>query len=128
MTEDELTPSEREAFAALPREAEPSDLLEERTVRALRAAGLLGQRRPWRRPVFTWAAAAAACLLFFVAGFAAGQGRKTPSPAQWGADTTPERTQPATRHENAPRNPAGTTTVAQSESGGTDGLRYVVWF
>jgi hypothetical protein len=129
MTEDELTPAEREALRALPREAQPGDLLEERTVRALREAGLLGRRRPGRwRPQFIYPAAAAACVLFFVAGFAVGQGRKAPASAQWSAETTRERSQPASRQESTPRNPTSATTVAQSESGGADGLRYVVWF
>ena len=41
MDDNELTPAERELFAALPREREPGRLLEERTVRALREQGLL---------------------------------------------------------------------------------------
>jgi hypothetical protein len=58
MHEDDLTPAEREALRALPREANPSELLEERTVRALAARGMIRPSRalpPW----FAWAAAAA---------------------------------------------------------------------
>ena len=56
---------------ALPRELEPGDLLEERTVRALREAGLLGRRRAIPR---TWIAAAlAASIALFASGLAFGQ-------------------------------------------------------
>jgi hypothetical protein len=40
--EDELTPEEKMAFQRLPREAEPSRILEERIVRSLRDQGILG--------------------------------------------------------------------------------------
>jgi hypothetical protein len=58
-------------LATLPREADAGDLLEERTVRALRAAGLLG-----RRPVIsrTWIGiAAAAAIALFASGLTLGQ-------------------------------------------------------
>jgi hypothetical protein len=45
--DDELTPREREALKALPRERMPGRLLEERTVQALRQRGLLRARRSW---------------------------------------------------------------------------------
>lgn len=70
-----LPPEIRSALAALPREAAPGGLLEERTVRALRQAGLVAvpMRRP-RRFVAAWAAgAAAAGIALFVSGVAAGQ-------------------------------------------------------
>lgn len=70
--DDELTPEERAAFAALPREREPSRLLEERTVRALRERGVIRAKakdapRRIRFPV-SWlvGAAAAAVALFFM--------------------------------------------------------------
>ena len=72
---DGLTPDEREAIGALPRERVPSPFLEERTVRALRERGLIrpgtkrvGLRRPWMA-----AAAAAAAVALFASGLAAGQ-------------------------------------------------------
>lgn len=69
----DLTETERESFAALPREAEPGRLLEERTVEALRQRGLLGRRRwAWYRPAPVMAAAAAAVALF-ASGLAVGQ-------------------------------------------------------
>ncbi len=72
--DEDLTAAEREAFEALPREAMPSRLLEERVVSELRARGLLGvarARRLWGRlPI---AAAAAAGLALFASGLALGQ-------------------------------------------------------
>src|SRR4051812_14631144 len=55
----------------LPREAAPGDLLEERTVRALREAGVLGRRRIITRSALIGAAAAAIAL--FSSGLALGQ-------------------------------------------------------
>ena len=75
----ELTAAERERFEALPREAMPSRLLEERIVSELHARGLLGThhvRRPaWRTMwgPFPIAAAAAAAIALFASGLAVGQ-------------------------------------------------------
>jgi len=72
---DDLTPAERDALAALPREASPGDLLEERTVRALRAEGLLGarRRRGWLLTPARAAMAAAAVLALALGGYALGR-------------------------------------------------------
>lgn len=68
--DDELAPEEAAAFAALPRETSGHDqLAEERTVQALRHAGLLsraGSRRMARFPAIPIGIAAA--VLIFVAG------------------------------------------------------------
>ena len=66
----DFDPTENELLAALPRHRQPGQLLEERTVRALRSRGLL---RDSRRNAGWWTAAAAAAIAFFVTGFAAGQ-------------------------------------------------------
>jgi hypothetical protein len=70
-----LTPGERDALDALPREGMPSRFLEERTVQALRERGLIrsgstrvGRRRPWMV-----AAAVAASVALFASGLAVGQ-------------------------------------------------------
>ncbi len=73
MHDDELTQDERERMLALRRELDPDDSLEERTVRALRADGLL-RRAPGRIVRFPlsplWlGAAAAACFVIFGGGF-----------------------------------------------------------
>ena len=99
--ENELTPEEKMAFQRLPREAEPSMLLEERIVRSLRGEGILGRgseeagaeglgsgedSRPrtggiWLRPWMT-AAAVAASLVLFASGVFLGQWLGTQSTAQ----------------------------------------------
>jgi hypothetical protein len=73
----DLTAAEQEAFDALPREAMPSRMLEERVVSELRARGYLGERHAPRH-AWTWgrlplAAAAAAGIALFAAGIALGQ-------------------------------------------------------
>ncbi len=80
---DELTPEERDALARLPREADPPPGLEQATVSALTARGLL--RRPRRR--FPPALALAASVLLFAGGLALGRlGRES---AQAPADGRP---------------------------------------
>ncbi|HET7230322.1 MAG TPA: hypothetical protein VFJ16_09985 [Longimicrobium sp.] len=80
MDDDELTPAERELFAALPREREPGRLLEERTVRALREQGLLKApaqqaetARRLRFPAAWISGAMAAGIALFLGGLATGQ-------------------------------------------------------
>lgn len=68
---DDLPPEIRARLQSLRRELAPSDLLEERVVRDLRARGLLHSRRPWFRPA-AWTARLAAGLLLFVAGWMVG--------------------------------------------------------
>jgi len=74
MHDDDLTPAEREAFQALPRERRPHARLEDRVVLALRREGLLHAPAPLRLPLTpAWAtAAAAAAVAVFVGGFALG--------------------------------------------------------
>ena len=76
---DELTPAERQAFQALPLEAEPPKGLEDRTVALLQARGVLAVPL---RPVGTvprrwqpaWLVGAlAASVALFASGFASGQ-------------------------------------------------------
>ena len=71
MKENELTPEERAAFEALPRERVPSRLLEERTVAELRKRRLLHRSRGSSRVLR--ATAAAAAFAVFLSGFAAGR-------------------------------------------------------
>jgi hypothetical protein len=82
----ELTAAEREALDALPRETDPGQLLEERTVRALRENGLLATSRAsgitvappahsvaHGRPWWRSAAAIAAGIALFAGGMSIGQ-------------------------------------------------------
>ncbi len=74
---DELTPAERRAFDALPKERAPRAELEERVVSALRRRGLLPiplAAETSRRRLTPWlVGAVAASLALFAGGFAAGQ-------------------------------------------------------
>ena len=76
-SDDELTPEERDALARLPRQAEPPAGLEQATVAALAARGLL--RRPRRG--FDATLALAASVLLFAGGLALGRfgGETAPS-------------------------------------------------
>jgi len=75
MRDRDLTPAEREAFAQLSRERQPSDLLEERTVAALRQRGVLDSQTQSGLVLSpAWLATAAAAVLALVLGsFAVGQ-------------------------------------------------------
>jgi hypothetical protein len=70
--DDEMTPELGAGIRGLPRELAPSDLLEERVVRALKTRSLLGPRRLGSR-VSRWAAAVAAALALFFSGLMVGQ-------------------------------------------------------
>ncbi len=78
---DELSPAEQQAFAALPRETEPTGELEERTVALLRAHGQLpipigarrAQRPLWMQRRLWIGTGIAASLAMFASGMAVGQ-------------------------------------------------------
>jgi hypothetical protein len=59
------------ALRSLPRERQPSALLEERTVTLLRQGGMLGRRPHWL-PAGWWAAGLAASIALFACGMAVG--------------------------------------------------------
>lgn len=96
---DELSPAELSAFAALPREVPPRPALEERTVAALQARGVLptpitaapSHRRAPELRRFWIPVAAAASLAVFASGLAVGQflgQRSTMSAIRFGASAT----------------------------------------
>jgi hypothetical protein len=69
--ETDLTEDERTAFAALPRERVPGDLLEERVVRELRTAGMFSRSNAESRSrsrIASFALRAAAAVVLFAAG------------------------------------------------------------
>ena len=76
---DNLTPAERRAFEALPREVGPPKGLEDRTVAMLQSRGMLAvPLRPIRATPHRWqpawlVGAAAASLALFASGMAVGQ-------------------------------------------------------
>ncbi|MEO8199644.1 MAG: hypothetical protein ABI679_03895 [Gemmatimonadota bacterium] len=71
--DDELTPEERAAFDMLPLQREPSSLLEERTVLALRSEGRLRARQSRAWMGTRWVIAAAAAVMVYLGGIATGQ-------------------------------------------------------
>ena len=93
----ELTEAEREALSRLPRERIPPGRLETRTVRALRAEGLLRESRSWATSQWTWivGASAAAGLALFLGGVALGQSLGARQTAEALAAVYPDRTERA---------------------------------
>ena len=132
MHDDELTPAEQEALRALPRERPPGDLLEERTVRALAGRGWIQSRRTPAR--YAWAAAVAACLLFFVAGFSIGKNRveRPGSEPLVDSPSDPGRDPSISESSGPPRRPSEVTLVRsdtnQAGPAGVSQTQYVVWF
>ena len=90
--EDELTPDERAALAALPRELPPGDMLEERTVRALRSEGHFGGLRSSARRSAGLGWRIAAALTLFAGGVATGRYLLVPASPRSAAVTPAERT------------------------------------
>lgn len=92
--ENELTPEERMAFQDLPRDAQPSRILEERIVKSLREEGILGDRarvphdgtagaeRPGKLRSWVLAGSIAASLLLFASGIFVGHWMGTRSTTQ----------------------------------------------
>ena len=106
---DNLTPAERRAFEALPREVEPPRGLEDRTVAMLQSRGILAvplrplaaQPRRWQ-PAWL-VGAAAASLALFASGMAVGQflgARSATLAAAVGAGSMAQRAQNVERTSN----------------------------
>ena len=83
--EDELSDAEVAGLAALPREMNPGDLLEERVMRALRKEGHFGSAVPRTRRGIAIAWRAAAALALFTGGVATGRYLLLPQTAQTSA-------------------------------------------
>ena len=112
--EIELNDSERNALASLSRDMTPGDLLEERTVRALRDAGHFGSaaRRPPSRLSLVLRIAAA--LALFAGGVATGR-YLIAGETQESASTASPQAKAATRTAATPRQSAPETVVAERE-------------
>ncbi len=78
----ELSEAERTALAALPREIAPSDLLEERVVRALRNEGRFEREAKRTRGWMNTSLRIAAGLALFVGGVATGRFMMTSSASE----------------------------------------------
>jgi hypothetical protein len=97
MEKDQLTPVERQALDALPRDHVPPPALEERTVRTLRAHGLVhASHGDWsaRRSWIT-AAAVAAGVALFLGGYSVGQSQGARRTAEAVAALYPDRAERA---------------------------------
>lgn len=108
--EIELTAEERMLLATLPREKQPSDLLEERVVRSLRKDGHLGVQARRGLPV-VWRIAAA--LALFTGGVATGRYLMmpdAPQSASVGAQATPAAPATVRQNDTTPLN-SGSITV-----------------
>jgi hypothetical protein len=110
--DQELSVEERAAFAALPRELAPSDLLEERVVRALRSEGrftsVAHAPRQWARRI----ARVAAAIALFAGGVATGHYLLS-GPSN-GADTRAVNQTSITKP--APQSSTGTQSVKNTET------------
>ena len=109
----ELTQAEAAALAALPREMDPGQLLEEKVLRALRDQGHFGGRtdRAKRGVSIAWKIAAAITL--FAGGVATGRyALASTTPAS--ASTTAPVTETRNAEKSAPRN--DTRPVQQKET------------
>jgi hypothetical protein len=116
--EFELTVEERAALAALPREMDTGDLLEERVIRALRDKGTLPVARPRAGSTLSIAWKIAAAVTLFAGGVATGRyavangatGGSINAPATRGRDVgvTP-------RTDTRPVNKQRETVVAERE-------------
>jgi hypothetical protein len=80
--EDHLRPDERRAFEALPREASPPPLLEQRIVETLKRSNLIRSPKsaPWLGPFRISIAAAASLVLFALGVLAGARWMSAPSP------------------------------------------------
>jgi hypothetical protein len=106
VSEIELTPEEQAALAALPRERDPSRLLEERTVAALRERGLLRRPAAGRAARIVRAAVGAAAVIVFLIGFAAGRATAPDTPAGTRVSDAEDATVPAERPIRADNEPS----------------------
>lgn len=97
MERDQLSPAERQALEALPRDRVSPPALEERTVRALEARGLISARRTTWRSHGPWmtVAAAAAGLALFLGGYTVGQSQGARQTAEALAGLYPDRAERA---------------------------------
>jgi hypothetical protein len=115
--EDEvLTPEERALLTSLPREMAPSDMLEERVVRALRKEGHFGSAVPARNERLKAVLRIAAAIALFAGGVAAGRYLIAPDVPASASVQQPSRTRTAdTLTPKSRPAPATETIVAERE-------------
>lgn len=132
MHNDDSFEPELEALRALPRELDPGQVLEERTVRALRERGLVqNAHRPAPLRRWAWAAAAVLAVALFSAGFWIGRSGTNAGASR--RDGVARETKPARDAGMAGQQKPGSrdVTVAtdtQQQPQTNSSERYVVWF
>jgi len=132
MQHDDSFEPELDALRTLPRELDPGQVLEERTVRALRERGLVqSARRQAPLGRWAWAAAAVFAVVLFSAGFWIGRsGTNAGAPHR---DGVARETKPARDAGMAGRQKPGSpdvtvATETQQQPQANSSERYVVWF
>jgi hypothetical protein len=132
MRNDDSFEPEVDALHALPRKVDPGQVLEERTVRALRQRNLLQgahRRTAWQR--WAWAAAVVLALALFSAGFLLGRsGAKPGTPAGNGVarEAKPARDSGVAGRQKATGRDVTVATDMQQQPPAGASERYVVWF
>jgi hypothetical protein len=122
MTNDDLTPEEREALSSLPRERMPSAGLEDRVVAAMREQGHIAARKPARVIRLTTSRVAgllAACLVLMIGAYSIGLHGRVSHEVLKNIEPQPrEYSNEARQDELTKQKPAATGLVqSQSESG-----------
>ena len=132
MRNDDSYEPELDGLRALPREVDPGQVLEERTVRALRQRKLLHDARHRTRwQGWAWAAAAVLALGLFSAGFLLGRsGGNSAAPAGNGVarETKPTRDTGVAGKQKATGRDVTVATDTQQQPPAGSSERYVVWF
>ena len=114
--ETELTTEEQVMLAALPRTLAPSDMLEEKVVRALRKEGHIGAATPRRNSALLDVLRVAAAIALFAGGVATGRyllKSDTPQSASIQQERRATPPQNSRQVESPPAN--GETVVAERE-------------
>jgi hypothetical protein len=113
--EIELTSDERALFAALQRTRQPSDLLEEKIVRALRREGHFGSAKPGRSSALIDILRVAAAVALFAGGVATGRYLIRDSAPPVASIRQEERVAPPQNTRQVESGPANETVVAERE-------------
>ena len=114
--EIELTNEEQVLLSALPRTLQPSDMLEEKVVRALRKEGHIGAAAPRRRSALIDVLRVAAAIALFAGGVATGRYLLKSDTPQSASIQQQQRVTPPQNNRQVESAPAkGETVVAERE-------------
>ncbi len=114
--EIELTSDEQALLAALPRTLQPSDMLEDKVVRALRKDGHIGKSVPRRNQALVDVLRIAAAIALFAGGVATGRYLMRSDTPQSASAQQQQRATPPQNNRQVEASPAnGETVVAERE-------------